>query len=63
MLDAFSPEASLFNADTELRRILLGSERKPIPFISILNFGLPLLVDAKSTVASERSPQTSEISR
>ncbi|CAN1724413.1 protein of unknown function [Hyphomicrobium sp. 1Nfss2.1] len=45
MLDAFSPEANLFNADQELRRILLGKERKPIPFITIMNFGLPLRVD------------------
>jgi len=52
--------AQLFNADTELRRILLGSERKPIPFISILNFGLQLLADAVP-VASPEFPSTSEI--
>lgn len=51
--------ASLFNADQELRRILLGRERKPIPFIPIQLLGLPLLVDAVP-VASE-SPSNSEI--
>lgn len=57
MLDAFSPEANLFNADQELRRILLGRERKPIPFITILEFGLPLLVDAVPASRVE-SPHT-----
>lgn len=58
MLDAFPPNAALFTADTELRRILMAKDRKPIPFISILNFGLPLLADAvpASPVESPSTP-------
>lgn len=42
MLDAFKPNAQLFNADVELHRLLLATERKPTPFITIMQFGLQL---------------------
>ena len=55
MLDVLSG-ASLFNADIELRKILLATERKPVPFVTIMNFGLHLQVDTSPfPVASESS--------
>lgn len=46
----------LFMADIELRRMLLAKRyRPPIPFISIMNFGLHLQVDQSPFVASPES--------
>jgi hypothetical protein len=52
MLTAFSHDAALFNADIELRRILLAKERKPLPFITIMEFGLHMQVDESPFPAS-----------
>ncbi len=67
MLSAFPHDAALFTADVELRRMLLAKRyRPPIPFITIMELGLNLKSDNNPfdqpfEVASESSPQTSEI--
>jgi len=38
--------AQMFNADVELRRLLLATERKPIPFITIMQLGLQMQADS-----------------
>jgi hypothetical protein len=53
MLSAFPEDAALFTADIELRRVLLAKRyRPPIPFITIMEFGLKMQVDQSPFPAS-----------
>jgi len=55
--------ANLFNADVELRRILLAAIRKPVPFLTLHNFGLTPQTDRNPfqvPYESECPPSTSE---
>lgn len=54
--------ANLFNADTELRRILLAKDRKPVPFITLMEFGLPLLADARHFQVPYESGESNPLS-